>query len=272
VVIANERVIAVDLINFSVVIPTCDRLDYLLDAMNSVFEQTYVPKELNIIDNGLFAVNKNELPQIDGVQVNLIRGLPYFGVAQARNVGALLCTQEYIAFLDDDDVWDRFYLEMIMGSIHENPDSDIFIGAMSDLETRKLLVKKSGDFVDHYHFISKVLRINPGITGSNTVVRREVFFNSKGYDPYLTTGQDKALVLDLAIDGFQPKRVGGAIMFHRLNTTGFRQTELTKRLQGKYRFIVKYRKIMKISALVFNFVYFFKILLDFISRKIKNIF
>ena len=93
---------------------------------------------------------------------------------------------------------------------------------------------------------------------------------TKGYDPYLTTGQDKALVLDMILQGQNIMRVPGAVMLHRIDTLGARQTEYKKRLQGKIRFILKYKSKMNLKELFFNIVYLFKITYENFVSLIKS--
>ena len=245
--------------NFSVVIPTGDRFLYLKEAIESVNRQVLLPKEIVIVDNGVTSVNVSDLAPLTSIKINYFRGLPRFGVSQARNFGALQATHEYIAFLDDDDLWDSNYLSVVAQCFGRNPGVEIVVGQLIHFDTLLPIRKKSECFARRRELIDQVIKFNPGITGSTTVISRRLFFSKSGYDPYLITGQDKALVLDYLLDGHDCVRAVGAKVRFRLNTIGSRQTEYKKRLFGKFRFVVKYYEVMTLSQMAYNLFYIFKI-------------
>ncbi len=94
----------------SVVIPTYKRSETLERAIKSVAEQTYKNIEILVVDD-------NEPGSEESVIVaDLIKSLEYENLilvtqdrhingAAARNAGIRKATGEYIAFLDDDDLW-----------------------------------------------------------------------------------------------------------------------------------------------------------------------
>jgi glycosyltransferase involved in cell wall biosynthesis len=94
----------------SVIIPTYNRSATLTEAMDSVFEQTYRPVELLVIDDG----SKDDTLSIvetwkeeHGDDRQFI--LRYFsqensGAPAARNLGLIESRGEYIQFLDSDDL------------------------------------------------------------------------------------------------------------------------------------------------------------------------
>jgi len=223
--------------NVSVIIPTCDRPEMLKQAIESVLAQSRPAVEAIIVDNGHSPVEQESLPKSEAIK--LIRALPRFGVSQARNLGAILARGQFLAFLDDDDAWDRDYLQGICECI-ETTGADVIIGRQRHMNTKLPRAGKQAEFESPQHLIAQILVRNPGVGGSNTVVARQVFARSRGYDPYLTTGQDKALVLDLLLTGATVARADAAWLDYRDDRTIPRQTELTKLMEGKRRFILKY--------------------------------
>jgi len=104
--------------NVSVVIPTYNRYEFLKRALESVYAQSTLPKEIIIIDDGSTDETsqiQNEFPQIKYIyQKNS-------GVSSARNLGIQNATQDWIAFLDSDDTWDEKKLELQMEFHKKNP-------------------------------------------------------------------------------------------------------------------------------------------------------
>src|ERR671936_561680 len=84
----------------SVVLPTRDRPSELSRALSSTRSQRGVTSEVIVVDDG--SVPPVAVPE-DGVR--LIRIAPSCGVAHARNRGIAAARGEWIALLDDDDVW-----------------------------------------------------------------------------------------------------------------------------------------------------------------------
>ena len=87
----------------SVVIPFYKGERYLAEALRSVFDQTYRPLEVIVVDDGSPTPCDEILAQFDQ-PIHLIRQENQ-GVAAARNTGIQAANGEYIALLDQDDVW-----------------------------------------------------------------------------------------------------------------------------------------------------------------------
>src|SRR5689334_25256855 len=87
----------------SVVLPTYERREQVVRAVESVLRQTYRDFELIVVDDG----------STDGTEAALRRlgdGLRYVrrengGTGAARNTGTELARGAVVAFLDSDDEW-----------------------------------------------------------------------------------------------------------------------------------------------------------------------
>jgi len=145
-------------VKFSVVIPTCDRPLLLEETLRSVFLQIVPAYEIIIIDNGNNQIDIKSLNEDE--RIRYIRALPRFGVAQARNMGICLSTGDYMAFLDDDDIWDTSYLEEVANVINAKGAS-ILLGSLKTLETGELMQSKSQPVKSLQHFKCELLRRNP---------------------------------------------------------------------------------------------------------------
>lgn len=94
----------------SVVIPTYKRSDTLIRAINSVKNQSYKNIEILVVDDNEPGDEYSNLAE------SLVRSLSYHNLflvrqkehingAAARNAGIKTAKGEYVAFLDDDDLW-----------------------------------------------------------------------------------------------------------------------------------------------------------------------
>ena len=87
----------------SVVIPTRDRPRLLADAVGSVLEQRGVELDVVVVDD---AGETRAADALDGEpRVRVVRHPERRGVAAARNTGIEHAEGEWVAFLDDDDLW-----------------------------------------------------------------------------------------------------------------------------------------------------------------------
>lgn len=86
----------------SVIVPTHNRPEFLAEALHSVAAQTERSFECIVVDDG--SAEPVRLPFAD-VRFRLVRSESSQGVAAARNLGIQRATGDYVAFLDDDDLW-----------------------------------------------------------------------------------------------------------------------------------------------------------------------
>lgn len=98
----------------SVIMPLYNNEIYIVEAIQSVINQTYKDWELIIIndastDNSKFIVQKFLEEEKDN-RIVFIDLKENKGVSFARNLGMKKAKGEYISFLDSDDLWDKNFL------------------------------------------------------------------------------------------------------------------------------------------------------------------
>jgi glycosyltransferase involved in cell wall biosynthesis len=100
----------------SVIIPTRDRWRLVQRSLSSVLRQNGVSVEVIIVDDA----STEEPPpteELESPQVNLVRHDTHRGVSAARNTGISKAGGEWLAFLDDDDVWAPHKLVTMLDSV-----------------------------------------------------------------------------------------------------------------------------------------------------------
>lgn len=245
----------------SVVVPTCDRPNLVVESLESVSAQTRLPDEVIVVDNGNSATALDrEWP----FPLRLIRALPRFGVAQARNLGSVLASGDYISFLDDDDRWDPEYLAEVERTVIRS-GAGVVLGRLRDLEQGGPIAGKQSEFQDAADLRQLLLRRNPGAVGSNITVAREGLFQTSGFDPWLTPSEDKALVLELLLRDIEPARAESAWVDFRSHH-GERLTAPRSHRRGKVRFIRKYAAHMSWRIRVGNVAQLARIQVSFIGQ------
>lgn len=103
----------------SVVIPTYGRPGKISDAIECTLRQTYYDLEIIIVDdNGKGTQNQIETQKtVKNYKDNRLRYLIHeknMGGCAARNTGIRNSEGKYIAFLDDDDIWAKTYIEKMI--------------------------------------------------------------------------------------------------------------------------------------------------------------
>src|SRR5918994_1592279 len=89
----------------SVVIPTHDRRVWLYLTLRSVLRQHHHDLEAIVVDDGSTDGTAQMLAEIADPRVRVMRHASPRGVGASRNHGAAGAKGEWIAFVDDDDVW-----------------------------------------------------------------------------------------------------------------------------------------------------------------------
>lgn len=222
-------------LNISCIIPTCDRPDLLIEAVDSVFKQTSRPYEIIVVNNGRKSLG---LPQEITKMITVYDLIPYIGVAQARNFGASLARGEYLAFLDDDDLWNPKYLEQVVGAIEQG--ALCIVSRLDQLKNGQIFPFKNAH---NKITMENILYYNPGITGSNIVISKKLFFDLGGFDPKLPPSEDKSLLLEVLKAKIEPKTLPdnqAIIRFHAAD----RLSDAKKIAEGIYQFTRKYAELM----------------------------
>lgn len=89
----------------SVLIPTHNRKDLLRQAVASVLTQTGVDVEVVVIDNGSTDGTREMFAEVDDPRIVYLHDPNPIGPSAARNLGLEVATGDWIANLDDDDLW-----------------------------------------------------------------------------------------------------------------------------------------------------------------------
>src|SRR5688572_1442343 len=110
----------------SLIIPTFSRPRLLARAVESARAASAIPPEIIVVDDASTDETAEVCRNLAGVKyVRLERNQ---GVAGARNVGLLAATQEYVAFLDDDDQRLPGSLDLQVAKLEENPGAGFCCG------------------------------------------------------------------------------------------------------------------------------------------------
>jgi glycosyltransferase involved in cell wall biosynthesis len=108
----------------SVIITTYNRPHYLELTLNSVINQTYKNIEVIVVDNGN-EDNQSEIICTNFKSLQYIKTVNTKTPAKGRNLGFKKAKGEFIAFLDDDDIWLPNKIEIQVAILLKNSDYGI---------------------------------------------------------------------------------------------------------------------------------------------------
>ncbi len=113
----------------SVVIPCYNSEETIVRSLNSVLNQTLLPKEVIVIDDCSSDRSREVVEQFitsnkSGVSIELIKFDKNAGPAKARNFGWGKSIGKYIAFLDADDSWRPDKIRIQYEYMERNPKID----------------------------------------------------------------------------------------------------------------------------------------------------
>lgn len=190
----------------SVVVPTCDRQELLAEALASIraLEGPDLALEILVCDNGQ---NREETARVAAAYSAQHLTVVEPGAGAARNAGLVAASGQYVAFLDDDDVWLPGHLRPQLALLAARPDLDIVVGqtVTSDEHRTPTSDPWPSSLPDTGDVFQEFLTSYPQIGA--TVVRTAVRESVGLFDPALLGDQDWDWHLRLALHhqvGFVP--------------------------------------------------------------------
>lgn len=177
-------------LTISVVIPF-HRAEFFHEAMSSVLDQTCLPDEIVVVNDGASTEDAEQL----GVYEKTARIIhqPNRGPGAARNAGVAASSSEWIAFLDDDDVWEPDRLKILRTYIEAHPGCNAVHNAVRVLGTERIS-RNSELTLRHF------LTVYPSPAKSSSVmVRRTVLLQSGLMNPTLSPSEDYECFLRVSI-------------------------------------------------------------------------
>ena len=174
--------------NVSVVVPTFNRVDFVLKAIKSVSNQTFQPLEIILVDNN----SEDNTPEMVAKHFKSVKIIfqKKQGVSASRNCGIREASGNWIAFLDSDDQWHKRKLEEQVKSILKDKFSaslshtnELWYRNNHFFNQRKIHRKRGGFIFEH---CLPLCCISP----SSVLIKKKVFDDIGFFDESLTVCED----------------------------------------------------------------------------------
>lgn len=245
----------------SVIIPFYSHIDWLYEAIESVFAQTYRNYEVILVNDG----SKEDVTEFLNKYGNRITYLyqENAGPAAARNNGIRHATGDYIAFEDSDDLWLPEKLEKQVAFMEQTKVKWSHVGFYYwwPETDRKVLVNSSRDYDDIFmqrHISTKIA--TPAVILDKTIFDEDMFYfpedTRNGEDDKLFTKLAKSYKIALVQEPLVKVRMRGSnsqshvIERFNLRVSNYRQwctegEELPLMVHLIYSFYVLYSKFFE---------------------------
>ena len=180
----------------TVVVPTRNRATILSGTLAGALRQEDVELEVVVVDDGSTDETPSLLAAVDDQRLRVLRHETSRGVARARNRGIAEARGEWIAFLDDDDLWSPRKLRVQLdAALAQDADFSYTGGVAVSAHKRVYAVLPPPSPADLH---AQLLRWNV-VGGPSTVAARTRLFDRCGpFDGRLAVLADWELWMRLA--------------------------------------------------------------------------
>lgn len=175
----------------SIIMPTFNREGTIINAVNSVLNQSYRNWELIIIDDGSTDQTEKLITQINDSRIVYLKNDRNSGVSICRNQGLKIAKGTYISYLDSDNVWDKDFLLLMLHAC----ESTGFLTAYSAQNIYEVIQGKSSIVSIRFGFFNKSLLENRNYIDLNAFIHhKSMYLNYGGFDERMTRLVDWELI------------------------------------------------------------------------------
>jgi len=185
------------MLNVTAIVPTCERPFLLQRALRSIGAQGLAPAEIIVVDDaGQEELTRAATQRWGFASARVVANSHAKGASGARNTGAEIATGELLAFLDDDDEWLPSYLSK---GVRQFDLKDLDIVCTDLLCHFDDGIDRPGKSAPDKFTPDLFLIRNPGLIGSNFIIRRSLYHEMGGFDESLPTCNDRDFGIRLSL-------------------------------------------------------------------------
>lgn len=204
---------------FSIVVACYNQRDFVKAAVESAISQPHPSKEVIVVDDASSDGTPEVLDEF-AASVRLVKFAKNQGALAARNHGASLASGEYLVFLDGDDAfmpWTLEVYERLIAALSPKiviGERYYFRGETPDMAAEKTPARI--DFVDYACWFEKDRKVEFG--ASNLVVERNTFWEVGGWTLGIFHFDVTDLMLKLGTSGRTLVILAPATVCYRIHT------------------------------------------------------
>jgi glycosyltransferase involved in cell wall biosynthesis len=242
------------------------KIDEYNEALLSIVNQTYLPKEIIIVYDGpgcnfLLTTTQSFISNYKNIYFNQIFLEKNIGPGLARNRGVSMARYELIAIMDSDDYSYKNRFELQIEEFKKN-NIDLVGGQIDEYNELLDTFLQTRQVPEKFSDIRKNLKFYSTINNVTILIKKEVFIKIGGYDG-ITFGEDYVMWAKLISNDFKAVnlpvslvkvRTGFSFMIRRYSIKNFKNNiKLSIRL-SKYKsigFTFSILRLLKFSLFMF---------------------
>jgi glycosyltransferase involved in cell wall biosynthesis len=201
----------------SCIVPVFNAQRYLPEALKSILAQTYRRTEIIVADDGSTDGTAEHVAS-HGSRIRYVRQ-PNAGPAAARNLGLSVASGEFVAFLDQDDVWHPEKLARQLDRFDARRELEISVTHVRLFWVSALRAEEER-FRGH-----RITRDLPGYITGTLLARREIFESVGPFNPDLRYGDAMNWFVHAAERGAVMELLADALLYHRVHQNNLSRRE-----------------------------------------------
>lgn len=244
----------------SIVIPTYNRSDYLMESINSILDQeSKISYEILILDNHSDDIDKKKEMLSTIRNLKLYSNEKNIGMFGNINRGFSLASSENVVLLHDDDILKNNYFKVI--SEYINSDFDVLYGLHDFIGSKKNLEKKYEKYLKKIFSFTRVYRQRSQVISNQNIfysrrniygpptcgmiVKKNAFYRFSGFDEnffpssdfkfLLTVGENKKIIrINECISSYRIE-INESLNINTKRKFALQEVILFNELQTKYK-------------------------------------
>lgn len=230
----------------SVYLPTHNRSKSLERAIQSVFNQTWKPIELIVVDDGSDDQTHDLLSKLQKSHpFRIIRNTVPAGASASRNTAIQQANGEFVAGLDDDDYWTSHRIEWMMQEFRDG-FSAVCSNDKMDYGDKEIVWKKKRTIT-----LQDLLYYNR--VGNQVLTKKEYILGVGGYDESLASAQDYDLWIRLVQEYGPIKNIPKTLQVVSMRENQHRITTSAGKMEGYRACFEKHRNKMNSLQIRYQF-------------------
>lgn len=218
----------------SVIVRTCNRKDYLMQALDCLKKQTFRDFEIIVVDDGS-EDGTREIIERYGIS-KMIR-LNREGRVASLNAGLARAESRLVAFLDDDDLWHKDRLKRGVELLDREKADLVWTDYRyfrDDLKDKMYKLRRFN------RIIMPQLLMGNFIPTSTVMLKKEWINMAGGFDECLKTNEDWDMWLRLAYAGARFALIDETLSYMRLHE-GAKSNDKVEMLRGAIQVLRKFK-------------------------------
>lgn len=236
----------------TIAIPFYNAEKYLLDAIKSVFMQTYQKWELILIDDGSTDRSLGIAKSINDPRVQVYADGKNKKLAARLNEVVELAKYDFIARMDADDLMLPQRIEILINLLQNKEHIDLVSCGVLSVKNNLILVGARGSNTTNY-CLDGLLKRKQGFVHAALIAKKSWYLRNK-YDESLPFAQDRDLWLNAASkNDFKAESIAQPLYIYR-EEGNVSARKLLKAYSLERKMFVKYSKRLPFSLLLNSFI------------------